>query len=150
MTAISGLAMRGLVMRGLGGAAIVATGLCLLVPVSAARAQVTFDAPGFLKQPPKAGPPLVRAKPPPWPRLDPGAVLCRTQEDLKRLAANRTGGPGGGPADCRVITSPTPIQIVHREGLGRTEVAVTNPTTGKPGETGWTDTWLPSKPPSTP
>lgn len=143
-------ALSGLAMRAFGGTAIVATGLVLLLPVSAARAQVTFDAPGFVKQKPKAGPPPVRAHPQPWPRLDPGAVLCRTQEDLRRLAANRTGGPGGGPADCRVITQQTPIQIVHREGMGRTEVALTNPVTGKPGETGWTDTYLPAKPPSTP
>lgn len=142
-------ALPGLRMRVFRQVAFVAAGLVLLLPVSAARAQVTFDAPGFLKQKPKPGPPPVQAKPPPWPRLDAGAVLCRTQEDLARLAANRTGGPGGGPADCHVITRPTPIQIVHRAGLGRTEVTVTNPNTGKPEETGWTDAWLPATPPST-
>lgn len=125
--------------------ALLVAPLCLacVLPGSGALAQVTLDAPGLVLKKPKAGPPPVKARPAPWPRLDPGAVLCRTPADLARLAANRAGQPGG-PVDCRVVTQPTPITIVHREGPGRTEVQVT----GKASDaTGWTDVWLPPNPP---
>ena len=85
--------------------------------------------------------PDVPAPPRAWPRLDPGAVLCRTEDDLARRAAILRGDQGG-PADCRPITMPTAIQIVHRAGPGRTEVQVSGHT-----ETGWTDAWLPPTPP---
>ena len=114
----------------------------------AAMAQISFDAPAFVLKKPKPGPPDVHAKPPAWPRLDPGAVLCRSPDDLQRLAANRSGGPGGGPVSCRIISQPTPIQIVHRAGPGRTEVQVTPTAGAKSAETGWTDAWLPDKPPA--
>lgn len=125
------------------GLRLVTIGLVCLLPAGAGWAQVKLDAPGLLVKPPKAGPPDVKVQPLAWPRLDPGAVLCRSQADLERLAANRQGGPGGGPADCRLIAQPTSIQIVARHGPGRTEVQVTG---GK--ETGWTDAWLPSKAPA--
>jgi hypothetical protein len=116
----------------------------------AARAEppsnVTFSAPGLLgKKEGPSGPPSVRAQPQAWPRLDPGAVLCRTEDDLTRLAANRSGGQGGGPVDCRVITHPTPVTIIQRQGPGRTEVQVSPPGSGN----GWTDVWLPAKAPGT-
>lgn len=110
---------------------------------AAVQAQnVYFDAPGFLKKPPKSGPPAVKPQPLAWPRLDPGAVLCRTEVDLDRLSANRTGGPGGGPADCRIINQPTAISILERRSLGRTHVQVTGS-----DQEGWTDAWLPEKGP---
>ena len=118
--------------------------LACMLPAYGARAQISLDAPGLVLKKPKPGAPAVQAPPQAWPRLDPGAVLCRTEADLARLAANRSGGPGGGPADCRVVSQPTAIQIVHRTGPGQTEVQVT----GRPGETGWTDAWLPSRPPA--
>jgi len=132
-------------MRALGRLRWIVLCLAFALPASAAMAQISFDAPGFLPKKPKPEAPAVKAKPPPWPRLDPGAVLCRTPEDLVRLAANRSGGPGGGPANCRIISRPTAIEIVHRVGPGRTEVKVTG---GTSGETGWTDAWLPAKPPT--
>ncbi len=122
-------------------------GVACAVPLHGARAQITFDAPGVLVKPPPPGPPEVRAQPLAWPRLDRGAVLCRTEEDLQRLAANRRGGPGGGTVDCRIISQPTAIQIVQRKGPGRTEVQVTAARGQKTGETGWTDVWLPDKAP---
>jgi hypothetical protein len=85
--------------------------------------------------------PDVAAPPSAWPRLDPGAVLCRTEDDLLRRAAIMRGETAG-PADCRPITQGTAIQIVQRAGLGRTEVKLT-----ARDETGWTDAWLPSSPP---
>lgn len=103
-----------------------------------------LDAPGLLLKKPKAGPPDVRAQPLAWPRLDRGSVLCRTEGDLARLAANRSGEAGGGPADCRIVTAATPVTILQRQGPGRTEVQVSAPG----GSTGWTDVWLPDKAPA--
>ncbi len=93
------------------------------------------------KKPPAPAVPDVPAPPSAWPRLDRGAVLCRSEGDLQRRAAIMRGEPAG-PADCRPITEPTAIQILQRAGPGRTEVKVT-----ARDETGWTDAWLPSTPP---
>lgn len=93
------------------------------------------------KKTPQATVPDVPAPPSAWPRLDPGAVLCRSADDLTRRAAIMRGEQAG-PADCRPISQPTAIQIVQRAGLGRTEVKLT----GR-DETGWTDAWLPATPP---
>jgi hypothetical protein len=93
------------------------------------------------KQPAKPKAPDVPAPPSAWPRLEPGAVICRSEDDLLHRAALLRGEPAG-PADCRPITVPTAIQIVHRAGPGRTEIKVT-----AHDETGWTDAWLPGTPP---
>lgn len=98
---------------------------------------------GMLK--PKVAPapaaPSVPAPPSAWPRLDPGSVVCRTEEDLRRHAAQMVG-EWQGPADCQPITQPTAIKILMREGPGATEVRLT-----ATNATGWTDAWLPSSPP---
>ena len=118
---------------------------CLTTPVSA---QVILDAPGLLgqkKAPPP--PPAPRAPPTVWPRLDPGAVLCNTEDDLERHAENMTARVSGGTTqstDCHLIARPTGIQIISRQGPGRTQVRLSTP--GEP--TGWTDVWLPDKAPS--
>jgi hypothetical protein len=97
---------------------------------------------GMLAKPaPKPTMPDVPAPPSAWPRLDPGAVLCQTEDDLTRRAAQMRGEQTG-PINCRLINQPTAIQIVERAGLGRTEVTLT-----ARGETGWTDAWLPPNPP---
>jgi hypothetical protein len=101
--------------------------------------------PQFLKQKAAKGLPEVKAQPLAWPRLDPGAVLCRTEADLMRLAAHRSGDPDAGPADCRVVSVATAVTIVQRKGPGRTEVQPTAPGSA----TGWTDVWLPEKAPAT-
>jgi hypothetical protein len=75
-----------------------------------------------------------------WPRLDPGAVLCKTEADLRRLAASRRGEPGERP-NCQLIQAPTAISIVKRAGLGQTEVALTD----QNGVDGWTDAYLPDR-----
>ena len=85
--------------------------------------------------------PDVAAPPSAWPRLDPGSVLCRTEDDLSRRAAIMRGETAE-PADCRPITQGTAIQIVQRAGPGRTEVKLT-----ARDETGWTHAWLPPTPP---
>ncbi len=123
---------------------LVAAATVAVVPPASAQ-HVILDAPGLTGEK-KAPPPLLRAQPTVWPRLDPGAVLCRTEDDLDRHAANMTAQVSGGDtraADCRIIALPTGIQILSRQGLGRTEVKLNGPG----NETGWTDAWLPEKAP---
>ena len=123
--------------------------LCLLGLLCAvpASAQVILDAPGLLGEKKKAQLAPPRAAPLAWPRLDPGAVFCRTEDDLSRHASNMTARVSGGDteaADCRAIAQPTGIQILNREGPGRTQVKLSAPST----EVGWTDAWLPARPPA--
>ena len=116
------------------------------VAAPASAQHVILDAPSLLPPKPKAPAPAPRAPASVWPRLDPGAVLCKTEDDLTRHAANMIARVSGGEqqtADCHAIPQPVGIQIVSREGPGRTEVKLNGPD----GETGWTDVWLPDKPP---
>jgi hypothetical protein len=107
---------------------------------SPAAAQVIWDMPNVIVKKPTVDRSVV-TRTEVWPRLDPGAVVCKTEADLQRLAASRRGEPGPRPS-CQLIQAPTPISIVRREGLGMTEVAVT----GQDGVGGWTDAWLPDRP----
>jgi hypothetical protein len=108
---------------------------------------VSLDTPGFLIKKPRPAAPDVRAQPQPqaWPRLDPGAVLCRSEADLDRLAQRRSGEVVEGPVDCQIVRVATGITIVQRKGPGRTEV---KPSDSHPMESGWTDAWLPQKAPA--
>jgi len=112
---------------------------------SALAQHVVLDAPGLVQSKKPPLPPVARA-PAVWPRLDPGAVLCRTEYDLDRHAANMTARVAGRETqatDCQIIGQPTAIQIISRQGIGRTQVKLSPPGT----ETGWTDAWLPDKAP---
>jgi len=97
-------------------------------------------------QPKQAAVAEPHAGPEPWPRLDPGAVFCRTADDLRQhLAAITARLDGNGTAaeapGCSVIRDQTAIVIVAREAPGRTQVRMSN----APGDTGWTDAFLPNK-----
>ncbi|HVZ09142.1 hypothetical protein [Rhodopila sp.] len=105
--------------------------------------KVSFQS-GLIQRKPKAGPPDVPAPPQAWPRLDPGAVLCKTEDDLDRLAARNAGESSGGPVDCRILQNTTAITILNRFGPGKSEVKLTS---GQVGTVGWTNTWLPESPP---
>ncbi len=107
------------------------------------NSHVSFES-GLLLKKPKSGMPDVKAPPQAWPRLDPGARLCRTEYDLDRLAARHNGEDDGGPINCQVIRDPTAIAITQRLGPGKTEVRLTS---GQVGAVGWTDAWLPEKAP---
>jgi hypothetical protein len=125
---------------------LIAAAACCIASVASAQ-NVILDAPGLVgtKKAPAAPPP--RAPVAVWPRLDPGAVICKTSDDLERHAANNTARVSGGdtqPADCRVINQPTGIQILSRQGPGSTQVKLSNPA----NVIGWTDVWLPDKAPS--
>lgn len=123
-------------------ALLAVSGPSVLAPPVQAQG-IYLDAPGLLlKKAPPPPPPDVKPPPGIWPRLDPGAVLCRSEGDLDRVAANRSGGPGGGAVDCRIVREPTGVTILRRSG-GRSQVRLI----GQPNAEGWTDVWLPEKPP---
>jgi hypothetical protein len=91
-------------------------------------------------------PPQIADLPPvkePWPRLDTGAVLCRSRDDLSRFQAQVMGGAGAAP-DCHAIRQRTPIQIIERDGPSHTHVVAA----ADAKQTGWTNAYLPSTPPS--
>ncbi len=120
--------------------------LALLLGLGAtdtARAQIYLNAPNVVVRPPKLEGPDVKASPELWPRLDRGAALCRSEADLVRLAAARRGEAVDRP-NCEIVRGPMAIAIVKRAGPGRTQVAVTE----RNGQEGWTDAWLPEKPPA--
>jgi hypothetical protein len=105
---------------------------------------VSFDAGGLLPTKGKSsGLPDVRAQPLAWPRLDPGAVLCRTEADLNKLGARRRGETVDGTIDCQIVRAATAISIMQRSGPGRTEVKTSDPKVD--AVSGWTDAWLPDK-----
>jgi hypothetical protein len=139
------------VFRSVHGGSLILAGALLAGMVLAPRAgrtepppNVSLDAPALVIKKPKPGAPEVKAQPVVWPRLDAGAVLCRSESDLRHLAQRRSGDPNAGPVDCRVMTATTGIDILQRKGPGLTEVRVT----GGARETGWTDVWLPARPPA--
>lgn len=105
---------------------------------------ISLNAPGLLIKKPKPGLPDVKSQPQAWPRLDPGAVLCRSEADLNRLAQRRSGEVVDGPVDCQIIRTPTAITIVQRAAPGRTEVRTSD---AQASGSGWTDAWLPEKAP---
>jgi hypothetical protein len=134
---------RTLLMAACMGTSLFVTGLC----ATDGRAQdshVKLDS-RLVHRPPQPGALEVKPQPQAWPRLDPGSVLCRTEDDLNRLAARRHGEAVAGQVDCRVIHDPTAISIVQRNGPGRTEVKMT---AARADDTGWTDAWLPQAGPS--
>jgi hypothetical protein len=116
-----------------------------LPPAPPTDSNVRFSAPGLLVKKPRPGLPDVRGPLQAWPRLDAGAVICRTEEDLDRLASRRRGDPVTGTVDCQILHAAAPIAILQRKGPGRTEVRTNDPAAGG---SGWTDVWLPDKAPA--
>jgi hypothetical protein len=110
---------------------------------SPAAAQVIWDMPNVIEKKPTIDKlPVLRPRAEVWPRLDPGAVVCKTEADLLRLAEARRGVVGDRP-NCQLIREPTAIHIERRAGPGRTEVTLTD----QNGLDGWTDAWLPDRAP---
>jgi hypothetical protein len=75
-------------------------------------------------------------KPEPLQRLDAGALLCQTEQELQlhqaAIIARLNGKEGDEPAGCHVVQSMTAVSVVDRHGPARTEVKSAT-------ETGWTD-----------
>ncbi len=98
------------------------------------------------KLPPSVPPPvptLAPARGIQGPRIEPGAVLCKTDADLRhRAEVNRRRVEGvadaGDPlANCRLVTQVRGVEVISRVGLGLVEVRL------KPsGEVGWTDVYV--------
>jgi hypothetical protein len=120
-------------------------GLATPAGAQSSDSDVSFDAGALLPKKPKPGLPDVKAQPLAWPRLDPGAVLCRTEADLEKLAARRSGEVVSGSIDCQIIRAATAISIVQRKGPGKAEVKISDAKAD--GTSGWTDAWLPDKAP---
>jgi hypothetical protein len=92
-----------------------------------------------------AAPTKSTAVPEPWPRLDVGAILCKSRDDLVKYQTKIAGGAAPGPApDCRTIGKQIGIKILDQDGPSRTQVVATDETK----LTGWTNTYLPSTPPA--
>jgi len=82
-----------------------------------------------------------------WPRLEDGALICKTRQDLVRYQTQMSDGAGaakGSAADCHTLQKQTGIEILDRDGPSRTQIV----TTDKSKETGWTNSYLPSTPPA--
>jgi hypothetical protein len=87
------------------------------------------------------------AVPEPWPRLDAGALLCKSRDALVRYQTQVADGASAATArktsDCRAIEKQIGIQILDSDGPSRTQIV----TTDESKQTGWTNTYLPSTPP---
>jgi hypothetical protein len=82
-----------------------------------------------------------------WPRLEDGALICKSRDDLVRYQAQIANGASAitaekGP-DCHTIRKQTGIQILDHDGPSRTQIV----TTDQSKETGWTNSYLPATPP---
>jgi hypothetical protein len=82
-----------------------------------------------------------------WPRLEDGALICKSRDDLARYQTQVGNGASatttGQAADCHTIRKQTGIKILDHDGPSRTQIV----TTDESKETGWTNSYLPSTPP---
>jgi hypothetical protein len=82
-----------------------------------------------------------------WPRLEDGALICKSRDDLVRyqtqIASSAGATTAGQASDCHTIRKQTGIQILDHDGPSRTQIV----TTDESKETGWTNSYLPSTPP---
>jgi hypothetical protein len=82
-----------------------------------------------------------------WPRLEDGALICKSRDDLVRYQTQIGNGAStttaGQASACHTIQKQTGIQILGHDGPSRTQIA----TTDESKETGWTNSYLPSTPP---
>ena len=83
----------------------------------------------------------------PWPRLDAGALLCGSEADLQQhqaaVLARFHGETAPEPQGCRHVRYMTPVTVVERHGLARTEVRLS----GAAQQVGWTDAMISTRPP---
>ena len=81
----------------------------------------------------------------PWPRLDAGAILCNSRDDLVRYQKQVATGSASSPApDCRIVEGRIGVKVLARDDPSHTQVALTD----NPQKSGWTDVYLSSKPPN--
>lgn len=135
---------------------IVLTLLLLVGAAPAAEAQIGGGRYGRQQEPPTTQQPAPQpvpkpkdpeAVPEPWPRLEVGALLCKSRDDLVKYQTKIADGANAASAeqalDCHKLRKQTGIKILDHDGPSRTQVV----TTDKVKETGWTNTYLPATPP---
>lgn len=83
-------------------------------------------------------------------RLDAGAVLCATEDQLRQhqsaIKARLAGQPVGEPAGCHMVPEMVKVTVVLRDGLAATQVQLP----GDPPATGWTDSMVRDQPAPSP
>jgi hypothetical protein len=91
--------------------------------------------------------PTPKAAPEPWPRLEVGALFCKSRDDLvkyqTKLADGASAAVAGQALDCRVLRKQTGIKILDHDGPSRTQIV----TTDAANETGWTNAYVPTTTP---
>jgi hypothetical protein len=140
--------------RSLGNAAPALALVLLLAAMAPAAAQISGGGGHGQRgqqQTPQQSPtptPTIPNVPEPWPRLEGGALLCKSRDGLVKYQTDIGKGTGVIAAqldtDCHSIRKQTGIQILDRDGPSRTQVV----TTDDAKETGWTNTYLPDTPPN--
>ena len=82
-----------------------------------------------------------------WPRLEEGALICKSRDDLVRYQTQIANGSSattpGQALDCHTIRKQTGIQLLAHDGPSRTQIVMTD----ESKETWWTNSYLPSTPP---
>lgn len=125
-------------------AVLVLAGLAQLPSLGAAMAQPQRQqivTPGYMPDPGVANR-TIRG-----PRLEPGAVLCRSLEalDQRQALVARATADGADepalPAGCALVAHRIAVEVLERRGMGRTRVK----TQARHPEEGWTDAWLPQR-----
>ena len=125
------------------------TGLALLCVATGASAQLSAGggrggSTGKGDHAADLPPPLPEIKPQPDPRqrLDPGALLCSTEAQLRQhqqaVAARLSGGFAPEPTGCRIVRATIAVSVVGRDGPAATEVNLA----GSTPLVGWTDSRL--------
>ena len=127
--------------------------LLLLGATGSANAQTGGGHSGRQRNQPQTPQQSVTPTPPqgvpePWPRLDVGALLCKSRDDLIKyqtlIADGASAATAIQAADCHTVEKQTGIQLLDTDGLSRTHIV----TTDDSKETGWTNAYLPSTPPA--
>jgi hypothetical protein len=98
------------------------------------------------KTPAPPAPATPAAVPEPSPRLDVGALLCKSRDDLVKyqtqIADGASAATAGRVSGCHTIGKQTGVQILDSDGPSRTEIV----TMDESKQTGWTNSYLPSTP----
>ena len=129
-------------------ASLVSLALLAVPGLAAAQSSGSMFAPGGMRfgetpstraKPKSTAPQGPTLKPDPRQRLDAGALLCRTEEDLQQheaaVSARLDGKDAPEPVGCRPVRFMTPVGVISRHGPARTQVRVPGP----PEQIGWTD-----------
>ena len=121
--------------------------LLLIGAMASAHAQIGGGHGRRQNNPQQSPAPTTPFLPEIWPRLEEGAVICKSRDDLVRYQTQIANGssttPPGQAPDCHTVRKQTGIQILAHDGPSRTQIV----TTDESKETWWTNSYLPSTPP---